>query len=447
MATMKIKAATDKHGLTRIKKGSPRRGFRVHPCKSVAEPGGVSRLSLCPCDGGCPRCTESPPLSGGVQDQITSLKDGGQPLPQPARNFFEPRFNRDFGHVRIHTGAGAAEAARSLNAKAFTVGRDVVFGAGRYDPGRPEGRRLLAHELTHTIQQRPGTVQCQRRQTTNPFINCNRNQRRTIERAIQPAENIVRAAYNSFFNTVTEEDSLRLRMLLSVHFGSNSKDVRTKVISVIRKMLDCLIGIKRRAIRFECVPPPTPNRHRNRNRNQNQNLHQLCGATDFGFLLTRQIGRKTLVYKDVIYICPNFFNKDTSEELRRYTLAHECTHMAGLTTPERVYLSDIFGRITEGDCLKRKMNPIQALHNADVYSFLVWCIARTGGRKGFVLRRIPQVVPWTEMNAKSIDRFFKGMNESVERKLKKLEKVLTKRMLKEYKRLKKNRKGGRSRRP
>lgn len=134
---MKIKSAADKHGWARIQN----KKIRVNPSKSVAEPGGLSRLSLCPCDGECPRCMESPPLSGG------------QPLPQPAREFFEPRFNRDFSHVRVHTGARAAEAAESLNAKAFTVGRNVVFGAGRYAPGRPEGRRLLAHELTHVVQQ------------------------------------------------------------------------------------------------------------------------------------------------------------------------------------------------------------------------------------------------------------------------------------------------------
>ena len=146
---MKIKAAADKHGWARIQN----KKVPVNPCKSVAEPGGVSRLSLCPCDGGCPRCTESPPLSDGVQDQIASLKGGGQPMPQPTRDFMESRFNRDFCHVRIHTGARAAEAAELMNAKAFTMGRDVVFGAGRYAPGRPEGRRLLAHELTHVVQQ------------------------------------------------------------------------------------------------------------------------------------------------------------------------------------------------------------------------------------------------------------------------------------------------------
>jgi len=66
----------------------------------------------------------------------------------------EPRFGQDFSGIRVHTDARAAESARTVNALAYTVGRDVVFGMGQYAPGTGEGRRLLAHELTHTIQQR-----------------------------------------------------------------------------------------------------------------------------------------------------------------------------------------------------------------------------------------------------------------------------------------------------
>jgi hypothetical protein len=78
---------------------------------------------------------------------------GGEPLPASSRAFFEPRFGADFGHVRVHTGSLAAETAREINAQAFTRGRDIVFGPGRYQPQTSEGQRLLAHELTHVIQQ------------------------------------------------------------------------------------------------------------------------------------------------------------------------------------------------------------------------------------------------------------------------------------------------------
>ena len=80
----------------------------------------------------------------------------GRPLDAETRDFFEPRFGRDFGHVRVHADERAAASARAVNARAYTVGRDIVFGAGQYAPGATAGRQLLAHELTHTVQQSAG---------------------------------------------------------------------------------------------------------------------------------------------------------------------------------------------------------------------------------------------------------------------------------------------------
>jgi hypothetical protein len=77
----------------------------------------------------------------------------GRPLDQSTRSFLEPRFGRDFGHVRIHDGTEAAAAACSIGALAYTSGHDIVFGHGQYQPTSEGGRRLLAHELTHVIQQ------------------------------------------------------------------------------------------------------------------------------------------------------------------------------------------------------------------------------------------------------------------------------------------------------
>ncbi len=78
---------------------------------------------------------------------------GGQPLPEPVRAFFEPRFGYDFSQVRVHMDVEAAESARVLNAQAYTVGQDIVFGTGQYAVETANGRRLLAHELTHVAQQ------------------------------------------------------------------------------------------------------------------------------------------------------------------------------------------------------------------------------------------------------------------------------------------------------
>ena len=77
----------------------------------------------------------------------------GQPLTPDSRAFFEPSLGRDLGQVRIHTDERAQSAARGLNARAFTLGRDVAFAAGEFDPGSQTGRHLLAHELAHVVQQ------------------------------------------------------------------------------------------------------------------------------------------------------------------------------------------------------------------------------------------------------------------------------------------------------
>ncbi len=95
-------------------------------------------------------------LTPEVADGVAGLRGLGQPLPQSARAFFEPRFGRDFGDVRVHTNHAAADLAQSLHARAFTHGRDVAFGEGQYAPNTPEGGRLLAHELTHVVQQSGG---------------------------------------------------------------------------------------------------------------------------------------------------------------------------------------------------------------------------------------------------------------------------------------------------
>jgi hypothetical protein len=82
-----------------------------------------------------------------------ALGSPGQPLDPTTRAFFEPRFNHDFSNVRLHSDAKASESARKINALAFTVGQDVVLGAGQNIPGSHTWEALLAHELTHVVQQ------------------------------------------------------------------------------------------------------------------------------------------------------------------------------------------------------------------------------------------------------------------------------------------------------
>ena len=100
------------------------------------------------------RAAVSPSSVNGIPPIVHDvLSSPGQPLDVGTRAFMQPRFGHDFSQVRVHTDTKAAESARAVNALAYTAGRDVVFGAGQYAPGTSEGRTLMAHELTHILQQ------------------------------------------------------------------------------------------------------------------------------------------------------------------------------------------------------------------------------------------------------------------------------------------------------
>jgi uncharacterized protein DUF4157 len=92
-------------------------------------------------------------VSSGVETLATqALAGSGEPLSSAVRREMEPALGHDFSQVRVHTGGAASSSARAINASAYTVGSDVVFGAGRFAPGTRDGNRLLAHELTHVVQ-------------------------------------------------------------------------------------------------------------------------------------------------------------------------------------------------------------------------------------------------------------------------------------------------------
>ena len=135
----------------------------------------------CPCGGECPKCQTSQPnqeherlqtkpVQASDTGQIAAppivrevLAIPGQPLDPATRGFMEPRFGNDFSTVRVHSDATAEQSARDVSAHAYTVGHNIVFGAGRFEPGTHEGRRLLAHELTHVVQQGGATPLCHSR--------------------------------------------------------------------------------------------------------------------------------------------------------------------------------------------------------------------------------------------------------------------------------------------
>lgn len=103
---------------------------------------------------------EAPQVDDAFAAEMAGLQGRGMPLPPSVRGMFEPRFGHDFSAVSIHASEPAARLARSVGARAFTLGSDIVFGAGEFSPSTVAGQHLLAHELTHVVQQTsPGASQ------------------------------------------------------------------------------------------------------------------------------------------------------------------------------------------------------------------------------------------------------------------------------------------------
>jgi hypothetical protein len=134
--------------------------------------GGVQRK--CDCDGSCPKCQEEESAFKMLQKKSTVvgtdtgtpappsvdrvLRSAGRPLDPSTQTFMEQRFSHDFSQVRVHAGEQAGQSAKEIDAQAYTVGANIVFAHGQYAPSQPSGRRLIAHELTHVVQQTAGTV-------------------------------------------------------------------------------------------------------------------------------------------------------------------------------------------------------------------------------------------------------------------------------------------------
>jgi len=168
--------------------------------------------SACACGGGCPRCAStsaaaqilrkaplgspddvhereaeqtadrfmrmagsvpprpSPSAAGpSTRPAANPASSGGAPLPTALRDEVESRFGHDFSHVRVHTNDDAARAASSVQARAYTLGNDIVFGAGEYAPATARGQRLLAHELAHVVQQHTTAPSVVRRSPRAPL--------------------------------------------------------------------------------------------------------------------------------------------------------------------------------------------------------------------------------------------------------------------------------------
>lgn len=161
--------------------------------------------------------SQTPEPHPDLESRLRSLQGGGQPLSESVRAFFEPRFGYDFAKVRVHNDAQAAESSQAVKARAFTVGRDIVFSRGRYAPGTSEGKRLLAHELTHVVQQ-------------NSKVSIRRKVN-TVEQA--PAKKDSESTLD-VFRTMAKEDALKIKKIFQDNLYLGPYNQR-EIMAIIRK--------------------------------------------------------------------------------------------------------------------------------------------------------------------------------------------------------------------
>lgn len=186
--------------------------------------------------------SRSPTLTPATEARISGLRGRGERLPGPVRAMFEPRFGRDFGDVNIHTGSAAAATARAIQAQAYTVGRDIVFDQGRFAPSTPEGQTLLAHELTHVVQQGAAGERVQRFATED----CEDPDVALIRKAFDRSIELLNKAIDRLTaNPVTATTQTHF----ANHFGAWAEWRRDIVVDHFRKDLKLMVAEN---ITYEC---------------------------------------------------------------------------------------------------------------------------------------------------------------------------------------------------
>jgi hypothetical protein len=170
------------------------------------------------------------------------LSNFGRPLEPSLRDDMERRFGYDFSNVRVHTGVEAEQSAREVNAHAYTVGNNIVFGTARYAPGVNEGRRLVAHELTHIVQQSQATK----------FKTGATNKHSDLHSASQNFHHGIRSIYSSVENGVigslnSHADDGQAHKIVQARETDTSQTDRNSIAQKnpdkLRRVVDLLYGV------------------------------------------------------------------------------------------------------------------------------------------------------------------------------------------------------------
>lgn len=270
----------------------------------------AERVAAQAAGGPGPRAQRAPSTSTGpsVAPPVVHevLAGPGRPLDPAARGFLEPRLGADLGGVRVHTGARAAQSARAVGALAYTVGRDVVFGAGQYAPETQAGRRVLAHELAHVVQQGAGAPAALRRIATPE---CDADQGKRIGKAVDSAQANLRTVIAALGARPLTPD---MQNALWLYFRDSSEATAVKVTKELTSILNVVGGLS-----YEC---------------ENDCAEEMLGYVRLGTMVTG-LGS--------IHLCMNSLG-DNADKLTD-TIVHEVAHYELYATDSAGYFGDECG--------------------------------------------------------------------------------------------------------
>lgn len=233
-----------------------------------------------------------------------ALQSRGDPLDATTQQFFEPRFRHDFNDVRVHTGAAAEAAASGIGALAFTTGKDIVFGAGQFSPDTEQGKRLIAHELTHVVQQSTAAspLGVQRYATSD----CDPAQATLIATAVTTAQTNLRTARTALAGTPLGTD---VENALWLYFRDSTAATATAVNDSLGRILSAVDQLT-----YEC---------------ESDCDERMLGYTRLGTMLLG-VGN--------IHLCLNNLDNDAAKVAN--TMIHELAHYALLATDSAGYFED-----------------------------------------------------------------------------------------------------------
>jgi hypothetical protein len=303
---------------------------------------------------------------------VRAAQRGGVPLPSDVRSYFEPRFGYDFSRVRVHADGDAADGARAVRARAYTIGRDIVFGASEYAPATTEGRRLLAHELTHVVQQGPGASPAAiSRQKAGPDETSThppgtkrspRDLKKLLkdpcfgERVDDAKSRCQFSKEQSIMVKIVKEHAVRkcARAIEAINMPGNEDEVRKIATDYFHLNVKLTEKTKRTFIKnIKAVSDKLE--------------HPIieCGTCQ-----DEGCNRGFVAYaeaKTSLVLCPPFFASDINpvSSTPRF-LIHEAGHLAGLNTPTRDELYCHQEATKEDKC-----PVVDAIHNVDAWSHFI----------------------------------------------------------------------------